>query len=535
MGICSSPKNNQKPKSRKSYESFQSTTQTTEKTNSHTFSTIKKEKNKIINRISEKTKFDDINKYVKIKDIFIGRGTTGIIREGIDSNGNSFAIKSIWKNDIVKNMFFKREINITLECSHENIIKCYEIYEDNNSIHLKLELCEGGDLFDYIIQSKNQKLDEEETMDFLEQILKALTYLHEELKIIHRDIKPENFLIKNINGKKIIKLIDFGFSDYIPEDNGTFNEQLGTPQYAAPEIFEGKNYDSKVDLWSVGVVLYNMVNGTQPFSGIKNQKQSVVNDVLYKKINFNGFKNIHLRNLAMHLLERDPIKRSSAYQALCELKLFKNNCDNTETIPSNFNPDINKIIIFSNNDIEILKTLRQIYIKFVSAHNIFLLFMGFNQCKNVKRHENNDNLKEGRIYVDMDFLIKESLNKDYIEKEFVDNINFFIKEKGEEKYKNYLVDVTKFFHVIIESKKFIQKQRIYNEFKKCDNGNKGYLTKKEIDKIFNDNNKLENNFQINESDKIDFGKYYNYYLIYNNIKVPSLGILTSRKISFNDI
>ena len=134
----------------------------------------------------------------------------------------------------------------------------------------------------------------------------------------------------------------------------------------------------------------------------------------------------------------------------------------------------------------------------------------------------------------MDFLIKESLNKDYIEKEFVDNINLFIKEKGEEKCKNYLVDVTKFFHVIIESKKFIQKQRIYNEFKKCDNGNKGYLTKKEIDKIFNDN-KLENNFPINGNDKIDFGKFYNYYLIYNNIKVPSLGILTSRKISFNDI
>ena len=257
MGACASNKKYSKHQRMSTFESTTSTNQTSEKTSSRTFSAIKKEKpNIIVNRISEKTKYDDINKAIKITDIFLGKGVTGIIREGKDKKGNSYAIKSIWKNDIAKNIYFK---------------------------NLILELCNGGDLFDYIINSKNQKIEEEEAMNILEQILKALIYLHEEIGVIHRDIKPENFLIKNINGRNIIKLIDFGFSDYIPKNNDKFYEQLGTPQYAAPEIYLGKSYDCKVDLWSVGVVLYNMINGTRPFSGIKNKNDSVKNEFIRKR------------------------------------------------------------------------------------------------------------------------------------------------------------------------------------------------------------------------------------------------------------
>ena len=102
-------------------------------------------------------------------------------------------------------------------------------------------------------------------IDLLSQIFEGLHYLHDELGIVHRDIKPENFLLYNDGHRIKIKLIDFGFATYCKKDE-TMNEQLGTPQYAAPEIFEQKPYNSKVDMWSVGVVLYNMVKGTQPFS-----------------------------------------------------------------------------------------------------------------------------------------------------------------------------------------------------------------------------------------------------------------------------
>ena len=536
MGICSPIKKT--PSQRQLKDTTLSINQTSEKNiNSNIQSLTKKESPiKIYNRLSEKTKFDDVNKFIKIKDIFLGRGVSGIVREGIDSKGENFAIKSIWKNDVSKNIYFKREVNITLELIHENIIKCYEIYEDNNSLHFILELCQGGDLFDHIIHSPNQKLSEEESIDILHQILKSLIYLHEELKIIHRDIKPENFLIKNENGKNIIKLTDFGFSDYIPKDNnGRFTEQIGTPQYAAPEIYEGKNYNTKVDLWSVGVVLYNMINGTQPFSGNKNKSDTIMDEVLHKKINFNGFKNPQLKNLAMHLLERDPDKRVNAIQAFSELQLIKESDESCQTIPSNFNPDIKKVMFILNNDVATLKDLRTFYITYIESENLTKLYMNFHKNKNFKTHEDDHKLKEGRIYVDAQFLINETLKHEkYVNDDFKNEIEKFIKEKGEEKLKRQLIDVTKFFHVSIEAKKFIQKQRIYNEFKNLDKDNKGYLTKDEIFKLVTDKTKLNDFPHIHEDEKIDFGKFYNYYIIYNKIKVPTLGIEMKRVISLTD-
>jgi hypothetical protein len=161
--------------------------------------------------------------------------------------------------------------------------------------------------------------------------------------------------------------------------------------------------------------------------------------------------------------------------------------------------------------------------------------MNFHKNKNFKTHEDDDKLKEGRIYVDAQFLINETLkNEKYINDDFKNEIEKFRKEKGEEKLKRQLIDVTKFFHVSIEAKKFIQKQRIYNEFKNLDKDNKGYLTKDEIFKLVTDKTKLNDFPHIHEDEKIDFGKFYNYYIIYNKIKVPTLGIEMKRVISLTD-
>jgi hypothetical protein len=108
---------------------------------------------KISNLISNKTKKDDINKYIKITDTFLGKGLTGIVRVGMNAKGETFAVKSIWKADVMKNNYFKKEIEITLSLENENCIKCYEIYEENSAIHFVLELISGGDLFDHIINS----------------------------------------------------------------------------------------------------------------------------------------------------------------------------------------------------------------------------------------------------------------------------------------------------------------------------------------------------------------------------------------------
>ena len=97
----------------------------------------------IINRLSDRTKFDDINKYLTISDTFLGKGATGIVRIGYNIKNEKYAIKTVWKADVEQNECFKREIDITLELNHENIVKCEEIYEDNSAIHFVLQLIEG--------------------------------------------------------------------------------------------------------------------------------------------------------------------------------------------------------------------------------------------------------------------------------------------------------------------------------------------------------------------------------------------------------
>lgn len=168
----------------------------------------------IINRISNRTKFTNINNDYIISDNILGKGATGIVREGQDKNGEKYAIKTVWKSDIEKNEFFKKEIDISLEVNHESIVKCIEVYEDNSALHFVLEEITGGDLFDHIVHSDGRKLTEVETIDLLSQIFEGLHYLHDELGIVHRDIKPENFLLYNDGHRIKIKLIDFGFATY---------------------------------------------------------------------------------------------------------------------------------------------------------------------------------------------------------------------------------------------------------------------------------------------------------------------------------
>ena len=169
MGICSSENDKMKKQSNLStnatnLESQRSNnSQNTNELNQKDIKSQNLEK-KVNNLISNKTKKDDINKYIKITDTFLGKGLTGIVRVGLNSKGEKFAVKSVWKADVMKNNYFKKEIEITLSLENENCIKCYEIYEENSAIHFVLELISGGDLFDHIINSPKKKLDENEVI-----------------------------------------------------------------------------------------------------------------------------------------------------------------------------------------------------------------------------------------------------------------------------------------------------------------------------------------------------------------------------------
>lgn len=255
---------------------------------------------------------DDINKYYSLKPQYIGHGASGMVYEATDKDGKTYAIKSINKASIkdIHNVVLEAEISLLL--SHEYIVKCYSIFEDSKTVNFVLELIEGGDLFSFITTSPNGRLTDKDALILITQILQTIRFLHIEMNIIHRDIKPENFLVVIENCQSKIKMIDFGFSCYIPKDH-FMNDQLGSPLYLAPEIVEGFPYNKNVDIWSAGVILFNMLTGTQPFSSV--DREATNEDILYGKINFNEIDNIQLRELCKGMLERHPEFRLSAERA----------------------------------------------------------------------------------------------------------------------------------------------------------------------------------------------------------------------------
>ena len=271
-------------------------------------------------------KRDDINKYYNITQKILGEGASGIVCIG-EKNGKQYAIKKIRKDKIQRLKPFLLEAEISLQLKHENIITYYEIYEDLQYISYVMDLGEGGDLFDFIVGCPLGHLPADIVMDLLLQIFDVVDYLHTQKGIVHRDLKPENFMIKiNMYNKPQIKLIDFGFATYIPKDGGKIYEFLGTREYAAPEILEETGYREKVDEWAIGVIMYNMLTGYEPFKG--NTPSQIKDSVLFATVKFEKIEDNDLRELNEKLLNRFVSKRITCREALIELKKIKVERDN---------------------------------------------------------------------------------------------------------------------------------------------------------------------------------------------------------------
>lgn len=145
------------------------------------------------------------------------------------------------------------EIDILSQLDHPNVLKIYEIFDEDDFIYLVLELLKGGELFDRIVEKENYS--EREAAETVRPIVDAIRYCHN-LGIIHRDLKPENLLYATSQEGSVIKITDFGLARFV--DNELATTACGTPNYVAPEIIAGKGYGKEVDIWSVGVIIYIM-------------------------------------------------------------------------------------------------------------------------------------------------------------------------------------------------------------------------------------------------------------------------------------
>ncbi|XP_072585846.1 serine/threonine-protein kinase SIK3 isoform X10 [Vulpes vulpes] len=197
---------------------------------------------------------------------------------------------------------------------HPHIIRLYQVMETERMIYLVTEYASGGEIFDHLVA--HGRMAEKEARRKFKQIVAAVYFCHCR-NIVHRDLKAENLLLDaNLN----IKIADFGFSNLFTPGQ-PLKTWCGSPPYAAPELFEGKEYDGpKVDIWSLGVVLYVLVCGALPFDG--STLQNLRARVLSGKFRIPFFMSTECEHLIRHMLVLDPNKRLSMEQ-ICKHKWMK--------------------------------------------------------------------------------------------------------------------------------------------------------------------------------------------------------------------
>lgn len=190
-------------------------------------------------------------------------------------------------------------------------------------MYLVLEYAERGNLFAYI--RRQSKLGQPERTSIFRQVCEAIAYMHNK-GIIHRDLKPENILL---DANKTVKVCDFGWSARISNQRQTF---CGTYEYMAPEIFAHKRYDEKVDVWGLGILLYEILHGYSPFKG--ESTSAIYNNILKGKIRFKTTVDMAARKLILRILRYKPEERPTVEEILKdsffeEKKIRKTNSSRT--------------------------------------------------------------------------------------------------------------------------------------------------------------------------------------------------------------
>ena len=220
--------------------------------------------------------------FESLQDECIGKGTFGSVwKVQHKFTKQIFAIKVINKENIIQqNMIeqLNKEIEIMYKLNHPNIIKLYSHFEDEKDFCLIMEYACKGQLFSII--RKHKKLNPITAKQYMKEIISAVKYLHNlNPPIIHRDIKPENILLDE-EGR--CKLADFGWASYY---NGRKNKETfcGTPQYLAPEMVNEEGHDKSVDIWALGILLFEMLTGRTPFNLIGDQND-LYNSIINSKI-----------------------------------------------------------------------------------------------------------------------------------------------------------------------------------------------------------------------------------------------------------
>ncbi|KRX08092.1 Protein kinase-like domain [Pseudocohnilembus persalinus] len=268
-------------------------------------------------------KLVDQKYYIKNKVLGKGNFATTYLATLKDDQSQIYACKMIAKDSIIEKLksasnpeqrkeyiiqSLKNEVKLWKQLDHDNIVRFIEFSETHNNIYFFLEYCDSGDL-EKELKNKS-KLPEKDALEYFNQISAGCAYLYNK-GIYHRDLKPENILLHN----KKAKIADFGFSKVIEQekkDQSVNQTSVGTPFYMAPQILSGEQYSIKCDVWSLGIMFYQILYGYLPW--IENTNiQELLKKIKNQKLSFAPSVKVsdELKDIISNMLQIDEANRIS--------------------------------------------------------------------------------------------------------------------------------------------------------------------------------------------------------------------------------
>ena len=406
--------------------------------------------------------------YIIEQDTILGEGASAIVRKGIKrDSGESYAIKIIDKTQLGENELesLYNELKVMSLIDHPNIVRVYEYYECHGVVFIVMELMNGGELFDKIVEYEHYT--EKQASEAFRPIVDAVRYCHK-LGIVHRDLKPENllYLKEGEEEDNPIKIADFGLSQHI-DINKTLSSKVGTAYYVPPEILAGK-YNEKCDIWSAGVILYILLSGDPPFNASSD-------NLIYAKIrkidySFPDDKWKHISKEAKDLISKMLIKEDSRLSASQVLEHPWFNLLKDEKI-SLQNLHFGKENFFKEySESNLLKKIMLLYIASKLEESEILdlkkLFKGFDK-------DNNGQIDYKEFEKGLMELNTDDLNQEEIKKCF-DEID--VDHSGK-------IDYTEFIAASLERRVYLKKEKLFEAFSSLDKDKNCQISKDELMKI----------------------------------------------------